>query len=467
MAYSNIPARLGTGTNNLAGAADYPLVRWTNDYMLLLSLYRGSWIIRKVIDVIAEDMLKDWPRIKSELDPVEIKKFDQAVTKTATHAKMLEALKWGRLFGGSVAVICLKGMDVNGLAEPLNIEEIELDSYRGLIPLDRWSGVFPSAELITDLDNPAEFGLPKYYDCDLGSNGHVVKIHHSRVLRFTGRDLPNWEKQVQLYWGLSEIEVVFDELKKWDYANWTSVSMLSRGCIWAIKEPDLAQILSGASVSTKALENYVTRLQAISDSMNNQGLLALGKDGGLENYAQSFAGISDLLDRYALNIAGACEYPVSRLFGQTHTGLGQSGEGDLQIYYDTVEQKRKRELRPQMDKLFPIIAMSTWGEIPDDLDYDFPPVRTMTEKDKSDLAKTNSDAIIAAFNSNIISQKTALMELRQQSEVTGLFSNITDEMISSANDDTDPLGEMSMGGKDPLGAVERETEKPKAQKEAA
>src|SRR5579875_2876729 len=208
MSYSNIPARLGVGTTNLINQGEYPLTRISNDYLLLLSLYRGNWIVRKVVDVMAEDMLKDLPEIKSQVDPGMIHRFQYVLKKTATQAKLLEALKWGRLFGGAVAIIAIHGH--YNLEEPLSLDDVELNSYRGLIVLDRWSGVYPDPELIDDLDNAAEFGLPRYYSCDLGSNGQRVRVHHSRLLRFTGRDLPNWEKQVQLYWGMSEVELIFD-----------------------------------------------------------------------------------------------------------------------------------------------------------------------------------------------------------------------------------------------------------------
>lgn len=454
MSYSNINARLGVGTTNLVAQGEYPLTRISNDYMLLLALYRGNWIIRKVVDVMAEDMLKAWPRITSQVDPQAIKKFERVVAKTATKAKTLEALKWGRLFGGAVAIIALKGH--KDLAKPLNIDDIEPGSYCGLIPLDRWSGVSAGGELIDDIENAAEFGLPRYYQCDLGSHGKSLNVHHSRLLRFAGRDLPNWEKQVQQYWGMSEVELVYDELRKWDYANWSSASLISRANIWTIKEPELAQMLSGAGLTQAAAQAFLARLQAISDGMSNQGLFVLGKDGELQNHSQTFSGISDLLNTYALNMCGATEYTMSKLFGRTSTGLGQSGEGDLQMYYDTVQHKRERELRPQMEKLFPVIAMSAWGEVPEDLDYEFPPVRTLSDKDQADLTKSFSDSALAGYNAGAYGRKTLLKDLRQISEATGgvVYSNITDEMIDAAEDEVTPH-EMS-AEKDPLEATERE-----------
>lgn len=65
---------------------------------------------------------------------------------------------------------------------------------------------------------------------------------------------------------------------------------------------------------------------------------------------------------------------------------------------------------------------------------------------------------MAAYNAGLISQRTALKELKQQSERTGVWTNITDEDIERASDSVEPPGEMGgmfgdMGGGEAAGAV--------------
>lgn len=440
--YSNSAARIGIGTPNLAEMGGYPLTRLSQNYQLCLSLYRSSWIVRRVIDAYAEDMLKDFPVLSSEMKPKDIKRFGKTVDRTGTLDQMRSGLKWGRLFGGAIGLIVIKGHD--DLMQPLELDDIEPQSYKGIIPLDRWSGVTPGAELIHNIDDTRNFGLPATYQCTTDSG--VINVHHSRVLRFTGRELPNWERQVEQYWGLSEIELLFDELKKRDYTSWNIVSLLTRAQLLSITEPELAAMQSGAAMNNQAFTRYMDRMRIISEGMNNQGLMVLGKDGAMNQHTYSFGGVADVYSNFMLDIAGAAEYPVSRLFGRSVSGLGQTGEGDLQIYYDNVEQKRKRELGPQMEKIMPIIAMSEFGTVPDDLDYTWPPVRTLSDKDRAELAKQYSEAILAPFNAGVYGQKTTLKELKQQSTVTGLFSNITDEMIEKASDDPMMPGEGDLFG---------------------
>ena len=78
----------------------------------------------------------------------------------------------------------------NRLSEPLDPDLLLPGCFQGLLVLDRTQGVEPSLELEEDLDDP-DFGLPKYYTVELEDFG-TVRMHHSRVLRFTGRSSPRW-----------------------------------------------------------------------------------------------------------------------------------------------------------------------------------------------------------------------------------------------------------------------------------
>lgn len=425
--YSNPAARIGQGTNNLASQGRYPLTRISHDYMLMLALYRSAWIIRKAIDAMAEDMLKDLPKITSEATPKDLKKFNRVLAQTGTAAQMLSGLKWGRLFGGAVCLIAIKGHE--NLMEPLDLDMVEPGSYLGLIPFDRWSGVTPDAQLITDINYPKEFGLPRSYM--ITTETGTMQVHHSRLLRFTGRDLPNWERQTELYWGLSEVELIYDELQKRDYTSWNIVSLITRAQILAVKDDGLAAGMTGLTMTNKAYDQFVGRMMAMSESMNNQGLLVLPQTGELSAHQNSFGGLADIYNTFMLDIAGACETPVSRLYGRSITGLGQSGEGDLQVYYDTVEGKRNRELRPQIDKLYPIIAMSTWGEVPEDFEYDFPPVRTMSNKDLAELAEKNTTSVVSAYQADLVGKRDAAAALKKASGDSGLWAHIPDADIAA------------------------------------
>jgi phage-related protein (TIGR01555 family) len=435
-AFANLLARTGFGTQNLMNGTEYPLVRLSQNYTLLNSLYRSHWIVRRVIDTIPEDMCKNGWRIKSQIQPEMIDRFEKLEKKTGTKAKLIEALKWGRLYGGAGAIMMIDGHE-DILDQPLDYDIIMPGSYCGLLVRDRWSGISPSGDLV---DNPRdiEFGLPKYYSVTT-NDGTTFKVHHSRVLRFIGRDVPFWEKQAEVYWGVSEVEHIYEDLTKRDNTSNNIANLIFRAYIFTMKMNDLGQTLAlGDSKAQKDLYNVV---QAQNWLMSNQGMMIMDKGDELDTKSYTFAGLNDIYESFMLDISGAAEIPVTKLFGRSPAGMNATGEADENNYYDSISQKREASLSPALNKLIPVMALSEWGVLPDDLDYSYNPIGTLTNKDKAELADKSTTAIINTFNSGLISQKIGMKELRQQSDITGLFSNITDEDIERADDDLNNPGE--------------------------
>lgn len=439
-AFQNQMARLGFGQPNLNEGADYPLTRMSQNYNLFTSLYRSSWIVRKIVDVFPSDMVKNWIKFNSSLDPEKISKINSVIRKTKTKEKIKEGLRWARLYGGAAGLILIDGDE--DLSEPLDYDTIMLDDYKGLLIFDRWNGIYPDIELEDDISDE-EYGYPKYYSISLSeansnlmlsyNKQDLVKVHHSRIVRFNGRDLPLWERQAEMFWGESEIEIVFEELKKRDNTSANIASLIFLANIRVLKMNDLGQLL-GASTQ-KAQENLYKVLQAQNQLMSNMGIYVMDKDDDFGSEQYSFGGLNDIYESFMLDIAGACEMPVTKLFGREPAGFNSTGESDLTQYYDTLEEKQETYLQSIIDKLLPIIFMSTLGAIPEDLDWEFNPCMNVNSKDLADLAQSMASPIFEAFNAGLITKEIALKELKQQNEKTGMWSNITDEDIENAKNE--------------------------------
>jgi len=188
-------------------------------------------------------------------------------------------------------------------------------------------------------------------------------------------------------------------------------------------------------------------MAALNQSMSNQSLIIYGKDGELSNIQYSFGGLSELIQMFQLQLSGAAEMPPSLLWGRLYGGIGgDSGSGDEKQYEKTVATKANVYLRPQLEKLFPVICMSELGEVPDDLELDSPSIRVLSESEKADLAKAVTDTVTVALNSGGISKRTYAQELKTSSDQTGIFTNITDEFIASLPDTVQDEGEMGEMG---------------------
>ena len=428
-AFQNVLARLGAGTPNLIESTDYPMTRLTQNFQLLNSLYRSHWIIRKIIDCPAEDMVKNWIDINTQMDPDDIERFERLQRRTRVKRDILQCLKWSRLYGGAAAVIIIEGHE-NMLDQPLDYDSIMPNSFKGLIPSDRWTGITPGADMITDVTNP-DFGLPEYYEW--ATDEFSVKVHHSRILRFTGRDLTTIERYTEQQWGISEVELLFDELKKRDNTSFNIAQLVFLANLRVLKMGDLGELLAiGNEDGQKDLYNTI---QAQNWLMNNMGMYLLNKEDDFQTHQYSFSGLNDIYESFMLDIAGAAEMPVTKIFGRSPQGMNATGDGDKDNYYNTIEQKQTAQLEPALDKLLPIMYVSEFGAVPEDLDYSFNPIETPSEDKLAEIVDKKSSSIINVYNAGLISRKVGLKELRQLGNTTGMFTNITDEDIDNATDD--------------------------------
>ena len=446
-AFSNVLARLGAGTPNLLEGTEYSLQRMSRDFNTLNALYRESWIVRRIIDVIPADMLKNWITITSGLDPDVEKRLSLTLRRTQLIDKLKRGMQWGRLYGGALGVMLVKHQGYD-LSQPLQLDWIMPGDFAGLLIFDRWNGVNPSSELIEDISDP-DYGFPKYYTVTDPAGGGSVKIHHSRVVRFTGNTLPFWEEIAEMQWGASVVESIFDELRKRDNVSWNIAQLTFMANIRVLKMQDLGQLLAATDNESQA--ELLRTLEAQNMLLNNMGMQVMDAADGLETHQYTFGGLADCYQQFIMDISGAAEIPVTRLFGRSPSGLNATGESDLQNYYDMIAEKQESYLRPILNKVLPPFIISTLGSLPDDFDFEFDPVAEPSDKERADLAKCGTDNVVAAYNAGLISQRTALKELKQQSERTGVWTNITDEDIERASDTVEQPGEMGgmfggMGG---------------------
>lgn len=457
-AFSNPAARIGFGTMDLLNATEYPLTRLTQNYQLLTSLYRDNWIVQNIIATIPNDMIRKWYEIKSSIAPESIDQMLQLERQTQVRKKILLGMYWGRLYGGAAGVILLKGQ--NDLSQPLDIDTVMPGSFLGLQVLDRWNGIYPENELVTDPED-WDYGLPAFYTIrDEASGQAAARVHHSRIVRFIGRELPWMEQVAELYWGESEIEAIYNEVMRRDNVAGNIAALTFRANINYMETEGLDQLLGTAN--TEMQRRFWNLITAQSIMESNFGTRVINKGDAIHNTQYTFTGLSDVYDRIMMDVAGAARTPVTKLFGRSPAGLNATGEADMQNYYDYIDGLRETELRGIIERLLPIMALSAWGRIPDDMDIDFPPMWTPDAKEIAEIADRKTNAVVAAYQNDLIDSATAQQELQAMSDETGMFSKISDESIEAGRGKTytssramaDPMAGLEV----PMGADEEGSE---------
>ena len=112
-----------------------------------------------------------------------------------------------------------------------------------------------------------------------------------------------------------------------------------------------------------------------------------------------------------MDMAGAAEIPVTKLFGHSPQGFNSTGESDLRNYYDMIAQSQERSLQPALERLLPVMAISCWGYVPEDLEIVFEPVMTTSPAERAELVQKLSSDVIEAYKCGLLSREEAVAKL--------------------------------------------------------
>lgn len=446
-AFSNPLFRLGYGSQSPLEATEYPLTRMTDNYALLNSLYRDNWVVQNVVGIIPDDMTKKWFAPAGAVGPEHLKELERVQRVTALRERVNEGLRWGRLYGGAAGLIMIRGQE-GMLGQPLELESIYPGTFQGLYILDRWQGVVPGMELVFEGGEP----VPAYYSITDARGNTVAKVHHSRLVRFTGRDLPFLERVAELYWGEPEVEALYNDVVKHDNVAANMAALTFRANVDTMEVQNLDQLFSVTSGEQQ--RRFWNVMQAQSVMKSNFGMQLVNRGDQIKNTQYTFTGLQEVYDSMCLDLSGASRIPVTKLFGRSPAGMNATGESDLRNYYDYVDTLREAKLRPILEKLLPVLAMSAWGAVPDGLDITFPPLWTPTAAEVAEIALKKAQAIRDTFQAGLFRADTAQRELKKLADETGMFDSISEEEIAANTGKTyqdvtalrDPLAGLGYGG---------------------
>lgn len=428
--FQNVAARMGYGpgqVSSLFSEGSFISTYSTRNRPKLDAAYRGNWIVGQVVDCVAEDMTSAGITITGETDPGDIALIQKKLTDLGIWNALTDNKKWARLYGGSVAVIQIDGQE---LESELRIEAIGEGQFLGINVYDRWVCV---PDLIYIIDSGMDMGLPEFYT--ITGIGKSIRVHHSRVIRDIGIKLPYWEAVAEQMWGESVVERMEDRLMAFDTATSGAANLVNKAYLRTISVDGLRSILSAGGI---AEDNLVKMFHYVRLLQSSEGLTIIDKNDEFATNSYSFAGLPDLLSQFGEQLSGATGIPLVRLFGQSPSGFS-NGESDLRNYYDKIHSLQESTMRQGLTKILHILHKSELGtDVPDDFDFKFNTLWQLSEAEKADIAEKNQKTVSAAIGDGTIDIATGQKELKQMSETTGVFSNITDEMIKESENAPPP-----------------------------
>ena len=425
----NVVAGLGTDRDKRSYSV------WADPRILtrqeLENMYRGSWLAKKIVNAVADDMTREWLHVTFDGEELGTT-IEQAEKRFALKRKANEALKWSRLYGGAVIII---GTRDRNLAKPLDVKNVRKGDLRYLHVVDRWR-LSPAGSLNRDLESP-NFGMPDSYVLAEST----VQVHHTRVLRFNGEKLPYFAWLRNAMWDDSVLQHVMDSLMNCDTTTQAIATMMFESNVDVVKSEGLADVLArkdGEAVLTKRFQ-----VAALLKSFNRMLLL-----DGTESYEKkqnSFANLDKVIQQFMIDVSGAADIPMTRLFGTSATGMNATGDNDVRNYYDMVSAKQEAELRPQLEYLYEVLVRSELGHMPEDFRFDFNPLWQLSETEQATVEKTRAERDQVYLNAGVVTEALVARELKER----GTYRNMTDDDIELVEELSKPMDENGEVGKTP------------------
>ena len=373
----------GTGMSNLTSLN--PMLQnnqyqpitlmWTN----LMYMYKTHGLIQTAIDMPVLDAIRGGLDFYSngQADADDIDKLTNWLEENAILERIGDAFIWARLFGGGALVINTEGDPTEEIGD--EILEGNIEFYDAC----RW-------ELTTERRIPAS---GKY-----GVYGH--QLDKSRVITILGKRAP-WLIRAQLAdWGMSELERMVEDF---------NLFLRTRNVIYELLEEakvDIYQLKGFTAQLASPTGTALTqkRIQLSNQIKNFNNALVMDKEDGYEMKQLDFGGLSDMMKENRMGIASALRMPMSKLFGIPSTGLGSSGEDDIENYNGMVESEVRQPMKQVIRKVLKIASRHLFH---DDLDinFRFKPMRTLSATEEETIKASKSQRYLSLFEHMLMSSK--------------------------------------------------------------
>lgn len=429
--FVNPATHVGQYAENLFTYGGYEYNNLTYKWQELNAAYRTSWLVGKIVDSIAEDMTRAGIEITG-IDETDKIIIESKFTELNIFNKLNELIKWARLFGGALGLFLIEGQDIS---QPLNLNYIAPNAFRGLHILDRWALMPNMSQFVTEYGS--HFGESVDYQVLETSSAFVGEhIHYTNAIKMIGIELPPWMKVWEYGWGESVVERVWDILRSFDSVSQGAAQLVYQTRLWTLYKKGYTQVMGG--MSGMAQQNLFKSIREMLSWRNNEGLSVLDSEDRLEQQIYTFSGVDDIMQQFVQQVSGSCGIPITRLMGQSPKGFS-SGDMEIRQYYDSIHKDQEKFLRKPINTILKLIYKSyLYKDPPAELNFNFSPLWNTDEHEHAEIFSMRTDAVVNAFNAGIVTSEQALKQLHD-----GGWENITpDDLETVSSGEPPPITEM-------------------------
>ncbi len=414
------PLGAGNGANGgrVAPLSEPWELMYNNSYMLLSLLqtvltyaYTIHGPLRKVVNLPVYDAFRGGIKIVTdEVNEEDKEELHREIKKLKLIPKIMDGMRWNRLYGGA-GIIVNTDQDYS---KPFNLKAINENSKLSFIVADRWQLQWKG--------NPGIQGAMMTYAPNgnfvVGeTNPYLPSIHPSRVARIVGEEAPSIIRQRLSGWGMSCLEPIIrpinlyfkEENALFEYIDEFKVD------IWKIDGFN-AQVLSKAAKGLTAM-----RIQIATFMKNFLNAITLDAKDDYQQKQINLSGLAPIMEQIRINMACACDMPLSKLFGLAASGF-DSGESDLEVYNAMVEIERERA-QLVLDQIIPVMMMKVWGFVPDDWSIEWKKLRVLSDEQEQNIKNAKHTRNLSLYDRGLYTPKE-FMEAEKDDDIVSIDTEV-------------------------------------------
>lgn len=435
-----------------------------NDDQLTI-LYEGNGLFSKIIDAPAEEAVKHGFELKDLADQDIEAFYSDALDELDWEESAITAVKWARLFGGSIIVMLID--DGRGIEEPLdwkNIRSIDdMRVYERAIIQPDYTSMFHYEHEDPFRTRGSRLGMPERFY--VTSRWGSFCVHESRCLVFQNGVLPeNTSNSIYQIWGVPEYFRLKRALRDAEVAHGSATKLLDRSVQAVYKMKNLAEELA----TEEGEDRVLRRLQTIDMARGLLNSITIDAEGEEYDFRQfSYSGVSEVIDTTCNFLSALTSIPQTILFGRSPAGMNATGESDLENWYNYVERLQKRMLRSNLRYLLAIIFQAgiNAGDIDEvpDIKVQFSPLWSMSDMEQADLdlkkvqiQQTRASIACQYIDADVLDPTEVRKKLADSDEfdIETMLDEYTDDelfpedMMQGGDEEQNPMAAMmaQMGG---------------------
>lgn len=369
---------------------------------------------RKMVGTIAEEMTRKWIKLKTVGDEDKsdrVKQLYDALDRFHVRDKFREAAEHDGYFGGGQIYIDVTSpkkvsawTDETELQSKLflsnkKITKGSLNGFQVIEPVWTYPGVYNAQNpLSPDFYKPTQWFV-------MGKT-----VHASRMIDFVSRQVPDLLKASYNFRGLSLIQIAEPYVNNWLRTR-DSVSDMIHSFSVPVIGTNMSTILQGGGA-----ESLITRLQLFNQCRDNRG--AFAKDNSVDmpetvEFVNAPLGTLDVLQAQSQEqMAAVSSIPLVKLLGIAPTGLNASSDGEIRVFYDYIHSLQQAIFSTALKRVLDVIQLSEFGDIDQEIYFEFEPLYEMSAKEKAEIRKIDADTdavyvAAGALSNNEVREKIA------------------------------------------------------------